>query len=636
MSNATCRITDPPNASNSLEAAAAASQRQPTSQSSLNERTVGGTPDTPNLATLKEVRYWLEWQSRMISGVISGGVFLKRDPLRSGEYDEVILPEQASDSDLLRIVAKETLVTKKSTVSGSVPQGETPYDLVAQPLKRNQDVVGAVVFTLTNRTKAQRDSVQQLLRWCVVWLENLLESAPSANGNTAGSQLRAVQLLSDAAPLEVTAYRLCSHLADELECSVVVLGLEQNWDLQALAVSHQLGFDRKTQSIQDIELVMQECADQDTTIALSNEPNEASIIVTTHASYLKKSSDTGICSVPIRSDSSLIGVLTLLKSGTTPFTIEQLQTIESIAASVGPIIHLQTLANQSLLSKVRRACMDFQQKLFGTNNYKLKTVVGLLIIVPLLLALVPAQQRITATASLEGSMQRSIVAPVDGYIKTVLAKAGETVEQGQSLVVLDTNDLMFEREKNRSEHAKLNNEYQLAWANRDKGQIAILSARLAQSEAQLALINSEMDQSQILAPFDGQLISGDLSHLSGTPVQQGQLLFELVPLTGFKLTLDINEYDVGKLADGQSGVLRLAGMPDEPIEFVVQKAQPVASIKQHQSVFRVEAVLQDPPQNLRPGMQGIGKIAVGSSSVGSVLTQSLRERLKMFLWYFGF
>ena len=233
-------------------------------------------------------------------------------------------------------------------------------------------------------------------------------------------------------------------------------------------------------------------------------------------------------------------------------------------------------------------------------------------------------------------MQQAIVAPMDGYIESVHARAGDIVSAGQSLVALDDNSLVLQFEKWSAERDKLDSEYQLAWATRDKAQVSIASARLAQSKAQLALVESEMAHSKIVAPFDGLLISGDLSRLSGTPVEQGQLLFELVPLTGFKVTLNINEYDVGKLADGQQGVLRLTSSPDRPIDFTIQKAFPVASVRHDQNVFRVEAILQNPPENLRPGMQGVGKISVGRSSIGLVWTQSLRERLKMSAWYFGF
>lgn len=572
----------------------------------------------------------------MISGVINGGIFLSAGPAANQQYKEIILPNQTVDVEFLRDIARATLQAQDPVAQANVNAGETAFDVVAQPLKQNDSVIGAVVFTLSPRNATQRESVQQLMQWCVVWLENLLESRGQEADTGADLQLQAMNRLSDSAPLAVSGYRFCSYLADEFGCSLVALGLLKNWDVRVSAVSYQTDFNHRTQAMEEVKSAMQECADQDVPISLTPGSSDLSAVSKAHGQLLNKNSERAVCSIPIRAEDQLIGVLTFVRSQGTPFTSEQQRKIAGIVDSIGPLLKLKTVASRSVTGSARNACNEFWQNLVGQGNARLKTITSLVILVPLLLAFVPAQQKITAPASLEGSMQRAMVAPIDGYIKTVLANAGDTVKQGQTLLVLNNTDLVLQLEKLRSERDKINNQYQLAWANRDKGQIAILSAQLAQSDAQLALIENQMDQSEIHAPFDGQIIRGDLSHLSGAPVQQGQLLFELVPLTGFKLTLDINEYDVGKLSDGQSGVLRLTGKPGDTIAFTLQKALPVASIKQDKSVFRVEAELKDPPTDLRPGMQGIGKIAVGDSRIGLVWTQSLRERLKMIAWYFGF
>ena len=590
-----------------------------------------------DIATEREVRYWLEWQSRMISGVISGGIYLATGSAdESRKFNEVTWPKTAAHTALLRDMATDTVRAEKPLVRGNVADGSDIIDVVTCPVRQNELLIGAVVFTLSNRKDAQRDSVQQLMQWCVVWLENILESQANASYSAEDAQFEVVNLISAVAPLEVSAYQLCSHLANEFDCSLVALGLRQELSVQAIAVSNQLDFDRRTQGVSEIEFAMEECADQDITISLSPEHSDMNAITQAHQRLLKTNAELVVCSVPVRAENNLIGVMTFVKSDNTPFSREQRYKIDSIVATIGPVLKLQTITNQSLLTTVRQSIADYYKSLLGEKNIKFKTMAGLLLLIPLLLAFVPAEQRVTATASLEGSMQQAIVAPINGYIKTVYARAGDAVTAGQSLVALDDSALALQFEKTSSERDKLASEYQLAWANRDKAQIAIISARLEQSDAQLALVESEMAHNEITAPFDGMLVSGDLSQLSGTPVEQGQLLYELVPLTGFKVILDINEYDVGKLADGQNGVLRLTGSPDKSIEFTIQKAFPIASVRQNQNVFRVEAILQNPPENLRTGMQGVGKISVGDSTIGRVWTQSLRERLKMSAWYFGF
>ncbi len=230
---------------------------------------------------------------------------------------------------------------------------------------------------------------------------------------------------------------------------------------------------------------MQECADQDVPISLTPGSSDLSAVSKAHGQLLNKNSERAVCSIPIRAEDQLIGVLTFVRSQGAPFTSDQQRKIAGIVDSIGPLLKLKTIAGRSVTGRACNACNEFWQKLVGHGNAKIKTITSLVILVPLLLAFVPAQQKITAPASLEGSMQRAMVAPIDGYIKTVLAKAGDTVKQGQTLLVLNNTDLVLQLEKLRSERDKINNQYQLAWANRDKGQIAILSAQLAQSDASL-------------------------------------------------------------------------------------------------------------------------------------------------------
>lgn len=587
-------------------------------------------------AVTREIRYWLEWQSRMISGVIGGGVFLRAHANSIGAATEITWPKSSADTALLHKLAQETMAAEKPLIRGNVSDGSTMLDIIACPIRRDKQLAGAVVFTLTNRTESQRESVLQLMQWCAVWLENLMDTPVGAEISDAESKLQAIKLMSAAAPLAVSGNQLCNYFVEEFDCSLVALGLYQELKVHVVALSNQMDFDRRTQRISEIELAMEECADQDASIFMSSESSGVSLISQAHSQLMKKNADSAVYSVPVRVDSEIIGVLTFVKPQKRRFSAVQRHKIGGIAAAIGPALNLQTIVSQPLVQRLRHSVAGFYKRLLGRENIKLKTVVGLFVLIPLLLMTVPAQQRITSTASLEGSMHQAIVAPIAGYIKSVHARAGDTVTAGQALVALDDQSLALQIEKWRGERDKLSSEYQLAWANRDKAQVSILAARLAQSEAQLALVENERAHSEILAPFDGLLINGDLSRLTGTPVEQGQLLYELVPLTGFKVILSISEYDVGKLEDGQQGVLRLTGSPDRPIDFVIQKAFPVSSVKQGKNVFSVEALLQNPPENLRPGMQGIGKITIGDSTIGSVWTQSLRERLKMRAWYFGF
>ena len=57
------------------------------------------------------------------------------------------------------------------------------------------------------------------------------------------------------------------------------------------------------------------------------------------------------------------------------------------------------------------------------------------------------------------------------------------------------------------------------------------------------------------APFDGIIVSGDLSQSLGSPVERGQVLFEVAPLDGYRIVLRVDERDIPYVALGQRGEL---------------------------------------------------------------------------------
>jgi multidrug efflux pump subunit AcrA (membrane-fusion protein) len=203
------------------------------------------------------------------------------------------------------------------------------------------------------------------------------------------------------------------------------------------------------------------------------------------------------------------------------------------------------------------------------------------------------------------------------------------------LAVLDDRDLLLEQEKWASERDKHSKEYQQALAIRDRANVSMMAARIAQAEAQLQLVEEQLQRTKLRAPFAGVLVSGDLSRALGAPVERGQLLFEIVPSDDYHVTLEVDEHDVSLLEKGQQASLRLTGLPEQSIDLQVSRILPVATAKDGGNHFRVEAELGEMPEGLRPGMQGVAKVVVGRASLLSVWTDSLIDRLRLWFWSFG-
>jgi multidrug resistance efflux pump len=202
------------------------------------------------------------------------------------------------------------------------------------------------------------------------------------------------------------------------------------------------------------------------------------------------------------------------------------------------------------------------------------------------------------------------------------------------LCKLDDRDLQLERSKWSSQEEQSLKEYYEALGHRNAPQVQVLAAQIDQAKAQVALIDDQLSRTKVSAPFDGMVVSGDLSQSLGSPVERGQVLFEVAPLEAYRIILQVDERDIAEVAQGQRGHIVLAGFPNEPLPFTVEKLTPVSTSNEGRNYFRVEARLQSTPERIRPGMEGVGKIEIDRRRLIWIWTHEVVDwaRLKLWQW----
>jgi multidrug resistance efflux pump len=206
------------------------------------------------------------------------------------------------------------------------------------------------------------------------------------------------------------------------------------------------------------------------------------------------------------------------------------------------------------------------------------------------------------------------------------------VYKRQVLARLDDRDLKLEQERLTFGREQLTRKQREALAARDRASISVIGAQIDEVEAGLTLVSDRLGRAALSAPFDGVVVSGDLSQLLGTPVQQGKMLFQVAPLDAYRVILEVDERDIGALAVGQRGELTLSGMPNQHMNFEIQQITPVSTTQEGRNFFRVEAHLEHASSPVRPGMEGVGKIDVGSRKLVWIWTHSLVDWLRLTLW----
>jgi multidrug resistance efflux pump len=206
------------------------------------------------------------------------------------------------------------------------------------------------------------------------------------------------------------------------------------------------------------------------------------------------------------------------------------------------------------------------------------------------------------------------------------------VKQGTVLARLDDRELRLERLKWMAQQEEYSKQFRQAMADRNPAQVQIVTAQLEQARAQAARVADQLERTTVSAPFDGIIVSGDLTQHLGAPIEKGKVLFEVAPLNSYRLVLQVDERDVAYLKPGQRGTLLLGALSQDPVDFTVQQVTPVSDPKEGRNTFRVEAQLDQTSLHLRPGMQGVGKVEIEEARYLWIWTREIVNWLRLAAW----
>ncbi|MDT7838373.1 efflux RND transporter periplasmic adaptor subunit [Aquabacterium sp. OR-4] len=250
----------------------------------------------------------------------------------------------------------------------------------------------------------------------------------------------------------------------------------------------------------------------------------------------------------------------------------------------------------------------------------------------LALVLVPVDDRVTANMVIEGRTRQLVTMPYEGFIREVMVRPGDRVQRQQLLLRLDDRELQLEAAKLRGDRDQAAGKLRQAMAERDAPAVALSGAELQGAEGQLALVEAKLARASLVAPLDGLVVSGDWVQQIGAPLELGKEVFEIASADGYRVVLHIPEHDIARVRNGQRGVLRLAGQPQQGHDFELSRITATASVQDGANGFRAEAAWLGVTPALSPGMQGVAKISVGRANLLTIWTRSSADWLRMKLW----
>ena len=570
---------------------------------------------------------WLALQCLQVADVRAALLLLEQ---ASGTFvPAAVWPSEQTDVTYLAPAAQQCLSERRGIL---LPGLAGAVMVVAYPVELEGRMLGAVVLDVAERPAAALQQVLRQLHWGIGWIETLFLRRQNGDDAQALQRARAaldvLGVAAEQARLDPMAMAVVNDLASRFACDRVSLGVDRGGRTRLLAMSHSAFFEKKSQFVTALENAMDEALDQRRSVVFPPGADDSRGIAIAHRDF---AATRAVCSVVLGSRGIGVGVLTFERNQGAPFSADETMAFEAVSALLGPLL-------ESRLELHRWFAGRFADKLRGwwlhlkdarRPGFRVGVAAALLLLVSFFA--IDGEYRVSARAVVEGAVQRAAVAPFDGFLREAPVRAGFVVKQGQVLATLDDRDLRVERQRWLSEREQHQARYRDALAKHERANANVALAQMQEAQSQLALVDEKLTRAEIVAPFDGIVVSGDLSQLIGSPVEQGKLLFELAPLDAYRVILKVEDRDIRDVRVGQTGSLVLTGLAGEALAFEVRNVS-MAEAEDGKNTFRVEAQLDRSDLKLRPGMEGVGKSEVGEQSYAWIWTHRLSDWLRMQAW----
>ena len=576
---------------------------------------------------------WLAIAGDRIASAQAGVLFLRGDAGRLGIA--ALWHLGAEDTDRFVTLAEAVLRKPEPLLQ----RGESDT-LLGYPIDSGGAVQGILVLSLARHPNgpAMRGMMREL-HWSCGWIEARLKQGEAALGRKqAGRAQLLTELLAACEAHERfdgAALALVNAIPDLTGFDIAAIGMLRRGRVRLEALSRVAAFGGKTERVGAYEAAMDEALAQGDTVAWPVRPDGRQMIDAAHRSLAQELGAGALVSTPLLVRGRPEGVLLLerARSGDAGVTLaaDTLDDLRLIAAALAPLLKAKHDARRLVSGRLRDWTGRGLTAVFGRRPAIALGALALAVALALPFV-IPTDLRVRADATVEGALQQAAVAPVDGFLAEAPARAGQEVTAGELLARLDSADLELEAAAAEARIAEARQALRVALAEGDRAAAAVADADLDEARASADLTAARLARLTITAPMDGLIVSGDLSQRIGAPVSRGETLFEVARQDGWRLRIDVSEYDLGLVQPGQTGQAVLAGLPDDPVPFEVRTIASVSDPGEGENRFRVEARVTDPPAGLRPGLQGVAKITAGETSLARSWLRGTLVRLKLLLW----
>jgi multidrug efflux pump subunit AcrA (membrane-fusion protein) len=345
-----------------------------------------------------------------------------------------------------------------------------------------------------------------------------------------------------------------------------------------------------------------------------------------------------VLSLPMRRQSEMIGVVTLEFLPGVKISPAMAQGLAVAIDLISPQLYDRWMNDRYLITKAGLSARETAKMVVGPKHMLGKLVAILLIAATIFLFVYQPMYRVSAPMKFVSIQPRTISMPYEERIEKVNVKLGDRVTKGDVLIELNTYDRNLKRISARAEADTARRE---ADNHRAKGEQAQALAKMqayAKAMAEAELLEREIAQAQITAPFDGVILTEEIEDKVNARLEKGKPLLEMAAEGQLRAEIRVSDADIQKVwepkPDGrrQEGQVATNSDPRDRRRITIARVVPLTKTEKGMNYYQVFATLENPDPTWKPGMEGEARIDVEPKPLIYIWTHKLADFIRLKLW----
>jgi multidrug resistance efflux pump/GAF domain-containing protein len=408
------------------------------------------------------------------------------------------------------------------------------------------------------------------------------------------------------------------------------VGLYDRGKCEIRAVAGAEKVDQNDPSLRDLIARAEWAAGRGQPLYLTDSQDPASdaerLFVTIFGEDLAKDQVRGALYLPLKDDEGVLGVL-VYESSTPDFAGETQREVAAILANqAGVALRNAQLYHQVPMVDALGALAARRHALRDLPRRRVQAYAAVAVLALLALGFVRWPLRVSGTDPvLRPSGFMPVRVQVEGTVERLGVREGSRVERGDLLAVLRATTLTAERQAKEADAATADRLAALAASRGDAAEERLQRIRGDALRRELALLDEELDLTNVRAPSDGTVLTSRLEERLGTSLAEGDPLLVLGRSDTLELEFGVAQHDVLRVRQGQQVRLRVDALPSRTYEGRVSSVALLPTHADGTVRYPVRAAIPNQGGLLKPEMAAHARILTDpASTVERVLRGPVR------------